>query len=442
MRTPSIFSALLAGLVIFCCNPVHGASCITSACHSTLSAVKLPHAPVKDGDCSPCHVQRQKEHPIKGGKSFELTAKGGEVCLSCHEAFNKKKTVHAPVKDKECVACHQPHGTNDRFLLSVGEDRTQLCLNCHDGQPFKQKYMHGPAAVGACNSCHDPHQSDIKPLMKGAVRDVCLKCHADFAQTLAQATMVHPPVQNDPCTACHNPHGSPVPMFLKDKVPQLCISCHKNIGSAVSGVKVPHKPVIQDGGCSNCHSAHYSKAKALLSADQMTVCLGCHGRDDLGKPPLKNIKKQIEGKKYVHGPIQKGDCKACHDPHGSNYFRLLRGNYPASLYADYKEGIYEGCLRCHEKNLLKFPETSIYTKFRNGKRNLHYVHVVNRKGRTCRLCHEPHASDGEKLINKEGSQFGDWKIPLNFVSHGTGGTCTPGCHRKFRYDRSNPEVYQ
>ena len=63
------------------------------------------------------------------------------------------------------------------------------------------------------------------------------------------------------------------------------------------------------------------------------------------------------------------------------------------------------------------------------------------KGRTCRVCHEPHASDGEKLISKEGTQFGDWKIPMNFKITSTGGSCAPGCHRSFKYDRDKPEVY-
>lgn len=442
MNMLSSVSAGLVGLILLCCSPALGASCVTSECHSGLSAAKFPHAPVKEGDCASCHTQRAKEHPVKGVKAFELSAKGDGLCKGCHDGMGKKRFVHAPVKDGDCTACHKPHGSNERFLLEVGDDRTGLCLNCHDGAPFKMKYMHGPAAVGSCNACHDPHESDAKNLMKGAVRDVCLKCHADFAQTLKEAALVHPPVAKDPCTACHNPHGSGVQMFLKNKLPDLCVGCHKEIGKQVAAAKVQHKPVVEGVGCSNCHSAHFGKAKALLSADQMTVCLGCHGKDNLGKPALKNIKKQIEGKKYLHGPIQKGDCKACHDPHGSNFFRLLRGNYPAELYTPYKEGAYDACLRCHEKSLLRFPETTIYTKFRNGNRNLHYVHVVNRKGRTCRLCHEPHASDGAKLISKDGYQFGDWKIPLNFQMTATGGSCAPGCHRKFKYDRSKAEVYQ
>jgi len=441
MKKVSFAALLLTGVSLLCASPVLAGSCVTAACHSGLAAVSNPHAPVKEGDCASCHTQKVKEHPVKDTKSFTLAAKGGALCATCHDGMGKKKYQHDPVKQGDCTSCHKPHGANQPFLLEAGEDRTPLCLNCHDAAPFKQNFMHGPAAVGACNNCHSPHESNERALMKGPVRDVCLQCHADFAQTLKAAAYVHPPVRDDACTACHNPHGSPVKMFLRNKTPDLCVGCHKNIGKKLAGVKVPHKPVMQDGGCPSCHSAHYSKARRLLSGDEMTVCLSCHGKDDLGTPPLKNIKTQIEGKKFLHGPIKKGQCTACHDPHGSDFFRMLPGNYPAALYVPYQDGAYDACLKCHEKNLLRFPETSIYTKFRNGKRNLHYVHVVNRKGRTCRICHQPHGSDGERLINKDGAQFGDWKIPINFNSTATGGSCAPGCHRKLKYDRQNPETY-
>lgn len=417
-------------------------SCITATCHQAIGGLKNLHPPVKDGDCSSCHQRKAKEHPVKGGKSFELTAAGAALCSQCHDAKGKKKVVHPPVKDGDCVACHKPHGAAGRFLLDVGTDRTELCFGCHDSGPFKRKFMHAPVAVGECNKCHDSHESAEKALLKGPVRELCLGCHKDFAEGLKNAPVVHPPVKSGPCTSCHDPHGAAVASMLKKKMPELCIDCHDNIGKKVANVKFPHKPIMQMGGCGNCHSAHYSKAKGLLPTDEMSSCLGCHDKDNLGSPPLKNIKKELAGKKYLHGPIGKGECKACHDPHGSNFFRMLRGNYPADLYAPYRDGIYDGCLNCHEKNLLAFPDTTVYTKFRNGNRNLHFVHVADkRKGRTCRLCHEPHASDGPKLTGSEGARFGTWRLPFRLELTATGGRCSPGCHQSFGYDRVKPLVY-
>jgi len=39
------------------------------------------------------------------------------------------------------------------------------------------------------------------------------------------------------------------------------------------------------------------------------------------------------------------------------------------------------------------PETRTLTNFRDGARNLHFLHVNKAvRGRTCRACHEVHAS--------------------------------------------------
>lgn len=431
-------------LAVVMSGPVFAQTCAVTSCHRSIISTPKPHAPVEAKECFSCHKQKNSTHPLlDGGKSWELVAKVPNLCAKCHNPFGKKKVVHPPVREGDCLACHKPHGAAERFLLDVGEDRTNLCLGCHDAAPFKQQYMHGPVAIGACTKCHDPHESPEKSLLEGPVRNLCLKCHVDFAKALSEAPVAHPPVKDGPCTACHNPHGSPVPKILKKKVPELCVECHVEIGKKLAGAKVPHKPLLQAGGCSSCHSAHYSQNKRLLPYDEMTTCLSCHDKDNMGTPPLGNIKRELKGKKYLHGPIKKGECKACHDPHGSDNFRMLRGSYPADLYVPYKEGAYNFCLSCHDKNLLRFAETSLYTKFRNGKRNLHYVHVVNtRKSRTCRVCHQPHSSDGPLLINKSSVKFGEWDIPINLTTSSSGGRCAPGCHQAFSYDRDKPVAYK
>jgi predicted CXXCH cytochrome family protein len=440
-RYPIVPLSLYIICLLAAAVPVHADSCVTTACHKAIGELKQPHQPVKEGDCLSCHQRKSKQHPVRGGKSFELAARGAALCSQCHDARGKKKVVHPPVKEGDCTVCHKPHGADGRFLLDSSDDQTELCLGCHDSSPFKRKFLHGPAAVGECTKCHDPHESAEKALLKGPVRDTCLKCHADFARALKESNAGHPPVQKGPCTLCHDPHGTAVSALLRKKMPDVCIDCHRSIPDMVSGVKVPHKPLRQEGSCGNCHSTHFSKVKGLLPTDEKTLCLGCHDRDDLGKPPLRNIKKELQGKKYLHGPIRNGECKGCHNPHGSDFFRMLRGNYPSDYYAPYKAGMYDACLICHDKNMLAAPETTSATKFRNGARNLHFFHVSNRKGRSCRACHEPHASNGPKLTAAEGSRFGSWKIPFRLTITDTGGRCSSGCHKSFDYDRVKPVAY-
>jgi len=417
-------------------------SCKTAECHSRVGGTKNFHLPVKEEDCVACHKQTNPAHPLKGRKSFVLTSEGAALCYQCHDKFNKKKVGHPPVREGECTYCHNPHGGVERYLLGVGSDQSNLCYGCHEPAPFQRKYRHGPVAVGQCTKCHDPHESNAKALLGGAVVwETCLKCHVDVIQSLKESVFIHTPVKNGPCTACHSPHSSDYVLLLKKGIPAICLDCHKKMVKQLKA-KTVHKPLLQEGGCSTCHSTHFAKAGKLLSGDDKTICLACHGTDKLGNPPLRNIKAEIEGKKYLHGPIKKNGCKDCHDPHGNDNYRLLKGNYPADLYVPYKDGAYSACLNCHDKNLLRFAETTIYTKFRNGNRNLHFVHVANtRKGRSCRMCHQPHASNGVKLIDKEVQKFGEWQIPVNFNITPTGGSCAPGCHQAFEYDREKAVVF-
>ncbi len=140
----------------------------------------------------------------------------------------------------------------------------------------------------------------------------------------------------------------------------------------------------------------------------------------------------------LHGPIKDGTCTACHDPHGAKFANLLAKEFPADAYAPYTDTEYELCFSCHKRDLLQYPDTSFATGFRDGERNLHYLHVNNKaKGRSCRLCHNMHGSANPKLI-ADAVPFGKWSLPLKFVKTETGGGCSPGCHKPQYYDRQVP----
>jgi predicted CXXCH cytochrome family protein len=421
--------------------PLLAEGCLNGACHREIGSFKFPHAPVAGGSCLACHPQLEKVHPLGKGKAF-ATGVPAETCSGCHPGLAKKAHVHRPVSSGNCLACHRPHGAAGRFLIDdADDDLTALCGGCHP--TFKASYVHGPVAAGACTACHDPHQSDQKGLLKERGQQLCLNCHQDFARAMQAAARIHPPLKEKGCTACHDPHTSPFRYLLKEKMPQLCIGCHAAVGKKLAGAKTVHKPLLEKKGCGSCHSSHFANAKGLLAADEKSLCLGCHGTDTLGTPPLRNIRQEISKERKLHGPVARGKCSACHDPHAAQAPRLLVGEYPDDFYAPYGEGSYGLCLGCHNKNMLRFAQTTIYTNFRNGERNLHYLHVVDgRKGRSCRACHESHGANGDKLIGKEGVGFGQWRIRTRFTATPTGGSCAPGCHRRFGYDRKTPVKYE
>ncbi len=104
----------------------------------------------------------------------------------------------------------------------------------------------------------------------------------------------------------------------------------------------------------------------------------------------------------------------------------------------YTDTAYALCFTCHDRDLLRYPDTSFATGFRDGERNLHFLHVNNaQKGRSCALCHELHGGTNDVLI-AESVTFGSWQLPLKFVKSDNGGSCAPGCHRPAVYDRKNP----
>lgn len=419
-------------------------SCVTETCHSGMTEFETVHAPVKEMDCLGCHERRTTLHPGKSEKpSFALIEEGAALCYQCHDNLSRGRGVHMPVREGECLSCHRPHGSSFPFLLEVGENQRDLCFECHDRDTFEQGVGHGPVSLGVCTYCHDPHRSKNKGLLREQSQDLCLGCHAEFEEGMKKATVVHSAVKRQKCTACHLPHNGPEPHLLKVQSNRLCFGCHDEIEHKVRKAKTKHTALYKENKCGNCHLVHFSEHEHLLLRGEMELCLGCHSKDDHSKTnALRNIKKELEGKKYLHGPLEDNQCSLCHDPHGATYPKLMRSSYPGEFYAPYRKGTYGFCFDCHEDQMLRNEHTTKYTNFRNGDLNLHFLHVANqRKGRTCKACHEPHASNGEKLISKKGALFGSWRVPIRFSITETGGSCMPGCHRKVRYDRKKSVDY-
>jgi len=395
----SVFSAVFVVVVFSLLLPVVACanSCVTAGCHPGLIRKAKVHEAAAD-NCLSCHQQKVETHPVEGKKSFALVAEG-----------------------------------------------MALCGKCHDAKMVKGKFGHGPAVMGSCLECHDVHSADHEHLLRQSPQELCFKCHQDFSSGLKTAAVVHDPVKSKPCTSCHDPHSGPFESLLREKMEDGCAKCHEEIGAKMKKAKTRHMPLYRKEACGSCHLVHFGDHKNLLQSSERELCLDCHGKDDNNKGKdkgLRNIKTELENKKHLHGPIKEEKCSVCHDPHGSSYPRLLTGPYPTDFYANYKPGIYGFCLGCHEENLLRFPETTVNTEFRNGNKNLHYVHSARKlKGRTCRTCHAPHASDSDKLIAEEGASFGSWKIPIRFVLKDTGGSCSPGCHQTKQYDRVHPVHY-
>ena len=295
---------------------------------------------------------------------------------------------------------------------------------------------HAPFEAGDCKVCHqgnDPKKPG--PLVKSGTA-MCLDCHEEFTAILGRKHK-HRPAGRD-CNACHNPHNAAFPKLLNEEPSASCVSCHDDIGKTAGEAKVKHKAVSQGAKCVACHDPHGANQDKLLVKAPFDLCLSCHNVDTMkgvdGKP-LQNTKAWLDKNKEWHDPVKAKDCSACHEPHGGDHFRLLKDDYPKEFYAPYDARTYALCFSCHKEQAYSSAKTTTLTGFRDGDRNLHFVHLQQgARGRTCRACHEVHASS-QKLHVRDGVPYGSsgWTLKLNFRKSDAGGSCDKTCHAEKSY---------
>jgi predicted CXXCH cytochrome family protein len=414
-------------------------NCVTSECHSGHKEHKFTHGPLFVNACDNCHTLTNPQT-----HSYDFSRPMEQLCVYCHELdTHEEKLIHQPFEDGSCISCHSPHGGDEPGLLR-STHYSDLCLGCHQDLAQARDLVHGPASEGACNACHQPHASENRKLLETDGREMCLSCHPTIQTEIDNARLVHEPIRKD-CQLCHDPHATETPALLVDKPSELCIQCHEKIAHQLDNSKTQHGAITTERGCISCHSAHTSDNPRLLKNDVKSLCFECHNkeieREDGSVIP--NMEALIETGTSLHGPIASGNCVLCHDIHGSEHNQLLVRNYSKALYTPFQESEYALCFGCHDKALVLDEQSTTVTAFRNGETNLHFVHVNrDKKGRTCAICHNSHASKSDQHLNEKvpfGS--GGWELPIQFQRIGDGGTCASGCHNSLVYDRTNPVVY-
>ena len=406
-------------------------SCITKECHVEMGQAKYLHGPIAANECTVCHVVGEKDHPPKK-HDLSFDKQGGSLCLSCHEEFEKSlkdKSQHLPVEEGECIICHDPHQSDNKFLLTE-TSLPDICFNCHEDNMSNQKYVHGPVAAGDCIVCHNPHASKNEFLLEFDRLTLCFNCHDDKRADF-EKKYVHQPTKES-CEKCHNPHGSQFAYHLKDERATLCWDCHKEFVQQLNHSESQHSAIAKNG-CLACHLPHSSDHNKGLRENKKDLCFSCH----------EEMKKKILSSKYLHGPVEEGDCIACHNPHATNYAKHLVQFFPDAFYFPYRTENYAMCFECHNKEVAAEEFTETLTDFRNGDLNLHFLHVNREKGRSCKSCHEVHAGNQEKHIARE-VPYGKskWMLPIKYTKTETGGNCLVGCHKLKPYDRKNPVEYE
>jgi predicted CXXCH cytochrome family protein len=155
--------------------------------------------------------------------------------------------------------------------------------------------------------------------------------------------------------ACSPPARHATLSFFFDGVPPLATSPAPGEPIAAHVVSRPrHYAGHGPYAARLCNSCHESTSGNTFVAPRDKLCTTCH---DFGP-----------AKRFVHDPVDSGDCLDCHDAHDSAYPFLLVAA-PNAV-----------CAGCHEQAVL--PEDPAHTD----------------PARSCVECHDPHQSDRESLL--------------------------------------------
>lgn len=197
-----------------------------------IEKAKYYHLPYLEQKCDTCHLADSD------GK-VRLKASIEELCFTCHKDKSEelvKYSVHQPFAQGDCLSCHNPHASENRYLLV--NETNELCYKCHNDlrgrlESDSHSSIGGAAGTGLCLNCHRPHSSDLAALSTNDPVPFCQSCH-----NLSEPERNHPvgkPYLDErtgkelTCTStCHDPHGSTfIYMLRQENNDGLCLTCHQ-----------------------------------------------------------------------------------------------------------------------------------------------------------------------------------------------------------------------
>lgn len=414
-------------------------------CHEDKTKGKSVHSAMATG-CLSCHEVR-----TNGSVTHVklITATPVSLCVSCHsdkKAADIKGTVHPPAV-RDCLACHDPHASDNKNQLLKplsGDQKENLCLSCHKTgldtpkggshhaaldagcdtchlvhktgpEPTTENRFHLTKAVPAlCVDCHDPKDADLQKAHQnqpfGAAN--CLECHNPHqsASPKLLARFQHAPFQGNGCDTCHAPAKDGKVVLTQPDAKSLCVTCHDDKAKEIETAKFPHPGAA--GDCTDCHSPHASNQPGLPKTDSVSICTSCHSDiDELSKKP------------FHHQPAFAQGCATCHTPHGGNNEKLLRvtGNalclechgpdsVPQKDEADHLLTIFNGQVKLPDDYYVRNKVPILPLRYGLG----HPVegHPVSdvmdpadqtkvKTPLSCLSCHQPHASTQPSLLVKD-----------------------------------------
>lgn len=223
-------------------------------------------------------------------------------------------------------------------------------LTSHDSaaQDIESLVMPGELVTGhadlesECSSCH-------KMFDKKGQRQLCLDCHEDVAEDVAQNRGFHGQrveVQTDQCSSCHDEHhGRDAPIVILDEA----TFDHRFTDFELTG---SHK----EADCEGCHAPDLKRREAP------STCVDCHKDDE------------------PHQDRMGTDCTTCHQP---TEWLEAKFDHTTTDYPLLGKHLEAACLDCHEDRTFPDPPTTCF-----GCHEEDDAHD-GRSGNDCALCHNP-----------------------------------------------------
>ena len=192
-------------------------SAVCASCHQEQHAgTGLAEHGRADVACSDCHRVHGAPTAQPAPAGFESVDRASATCVGCHEdvfvqfAFNERHRLAEGAV--ACTSCHDPHqldGGRDAGLGAFGQGS---CADCHADAAGPFVFEHAASRVEGCVACHEPHGSPNRHLLTHQQEgELCYSCHAMVPQFHTGFGPGGPPRfgLDTVCTNCHTAiHGS------------------------------------------------------------------------------------------------------------------------------------------------------------------------------------------------------------------------------------------
>lgn len=191
------------------------------------------------------------------------------------------RPMHTPGSGEYCEACHRMKV--DPVIDMEPEKKYDLpCVKCHEAGMLSGR-PHG-TATWRCLACHESG-GDPSYGVKDDDGIFCqVDCHSEEVEIFKGMSSVHSDVRAVTCRSCHRMHNAQEDGLIPTSVNKLCFDCHRNVYSG--GHIAPGHPLEarkdpsregREFDCTSCHDPHASNFKKLMRFKKgMSMCAECH----------------------------------------------------------------------------------------------------------------------------------------------------------------------